>query len=112
MSERSESNGGGGIRNPKALPTTPIQDHNTNTTECTQSTTKSHSSDNADKQFNADSLQEHNTILRQKCAICVLEKSGLKEIADVWADLPDHIKETIKTLVGSVSIAGNDNVSK
>jgi hypothetical protein len=105
-------NGGGGIRNPKALPTTPIQDHNANTTEHTQSTTTSHSSDNADKQFNADSLQEHNTILRQKCAICVLEKSGLKEIADVWPDLPDHIKETIKTLVGSVTIVDNDNVSK
>lgn len=28
------------------------------------------------------------------------------------AALPDHIKQTIQTLVGTVSIAGNDNVSK
>ncbi len=36
----------------------------------------------------------------------------LAEIIEKWDKLPDHIKQTIQTLVGSVTIAGNDNVSK
>ena len=36
----------------------------------------------------------------------------LAHVLSAWGELPDHIKQTIETLVGTVSIADNDNVNK
>ena len=45
-------------------------------------------------------------------ATLLQEHPELEQILAAWTALPDHIKQTIQTLVGSVAIAGNDNVSK
>ncbi|MGA2070183.1 MAG: hypothetical protein ABSG97_02435 [Sedimentisphaerales bacterium] len=107
MSERSESNGGGGIRNPKAGFTD--SEHNPH-----KSTTKSlqHPTDNDVTKVTIEqkltlSQQNYNTILREKCALCVPKNRAvnkrlpaeLAEIIQAWPTLPEHIKAAIMALI-------------
>jgi len=36
----------------------------------------------------------------------------LEQILSAWGELPDHIKQTIQTLVGTVTIGDNDSTGK
>jgi hypothetical protein len=68
--------------------------------------------------FLEDWVQKNNTSKHQTGANMVHEITDnpsdtmLRKIIEAWPELPDHIKQTIQTLVGSVTIGGNDNVSK
>ena len=42
----------------------------------------------------------------------IAKNPQLMHVVDSWSNLPEHIKQTIMTLVGTVSIADNDNVNK
>jgi hypothetical protein len=55
----------------------------------------------------------HSTIAMVQNPVHLLQNNPeLMQVVENWAALPDHIKETIKTLVGTVTIAVNDQVSK
>jgi hypothetical protein len=42
----------------------------------------------------------------------IAKNSDLMQVVESWSNLPEHIKQTIMTLVGSVTIDGNDNAGK
>ena len=51
-------------------------------------------------------------VLTTSLDISLQKHPELEQILSAWTALPDHIKQTIQTLVGTVAIADNDNVSK
>jgi hypothetical protein len=107
MSERSESNGGGGIRNPKVHLTTSEQTPNKNTTKPLQLQTHQEVTKSEIEQKRTLSIQNHNTSLHKKCATGVHQNEAVKknlqpeltEIARLWPTLPDHIKAAIMALI-------------
>jgi hypothetical protein len=55
----------------------------------------------------------HSTIAMVQNPVHLLQKNPeLMQVVENWPDLPEHIRQTILTLVESVTIADNDNVSK
>jgi hypothetical protein len=61
----------------------------------------------------SNTTPSHSTIAIVQNPVHLLQNNPeLMQVVENWAALPDHIKETIKTLVGTVTIAVNDQVSK
>ena len=103
-----------GDSNPKGATTEPLQ-------LCDNSTTKPHIQPPKwllAEQNDTLPIQKNNTSKHQTGANMVHELTDnssdpmLCKIVEAWPELPDHIKQTIQTLVGTVTIAGNDNVNK
>lgn len=93
-------NGGGGIRNPKVVVTPSEQATDKTPTETLQNGTTNTFTECPIKHNQTDSLQDCNTTLHKKCAICVHHlNSDLEEIARIWPELPEHIKAAIRALV-------------
>jgi hypothetical protein len=98
-------NGGGGIRTPSSTPDTLLQKPDKSATEIAQSLANTDTykkSQSADFEQNL-TVPEHSsdTILHQKCALCVPKNqpNDLKELINIWPQLPDHIKSAIRSLV-------------
>ena len=76
---------------------------------------KSHRSEN-DKASNDKSLEKQQLpTVAPAYKHCITEEnsstplpSELIEIVNSWPDLPEHIKQTIKTLVGSVTVKSEE----
>ena len=100
-------NGRGGIRNPKVPLTTSEQNPDKNTTKPLQLQTSQEVTDSRIEQKQTVSQHNHNTTLREKCALCVPKNRAdnkrlpteLAEIIQAWPTLPRQIKEAIKILI-------------
>ena len=93
-------NGGGGIRNPKGVVTHCEHVTDKTPTETLQNGTTDKLTECPVEQNQTDSLQDCDTILHQKCVICVHHlNSDVEEIVRTWPELPEHIKAAIKALV-------------
>ena len=68
--------------------------------------------DNTQLFVNKELIANSKPVLPASLDIILQKHLELKQIIAVWPELPDHIKQTIQTLVGTVTIAGNDNVNK
>jgi hypothetical protein len=97
--------GGGGIRTPLTHLNTLLHNADINATEIVQSLTITDTYENFQHiDFEQKlTLSEHSsdTILHQKCVICVSQE--LREIIDKWDRLPKGIKESIILLVKSAT---------
>ena len=67
---------------------------------------------NQHKDCDNNDLQKQQEILPLLLPHQIEISPDLEQIITAWPELPDHIKQTIQTLVGSVKIADNDSVSK
>jgi hypothetical protein len=67
---------------------------------------------NQHKNCNNNDLQNQPDSLCHLLGHIIEKHPELGQIINNWTALPDHIKETIKTLVGTVTIAGNDSAGK
>jgi hypothetical protein len=109
MSERSESNGGGGIRTPLDNPDRLLHKPDKNATNPTQvlaNTGIYEISQNSDFEQKL-TLAEHlsDTFLHQKCAKCVhnILSDDLMELIECWPYLPENIRQSIQLLIKSTA---------
>ena len=104
-------NGGGGIRTPSNTSNSSL--HNTNKTHTKQAqklaktnTYKNHKKSNLNT-TSTSFEQDHNKLLREKCAICVHQNFAasdnlspeITELIRLWPKLPTHIKQSIRKLI-------------
>ena len=101
-----ESNGGGGIRNPKGVVTHSEQVTDKTSTEPLQNGAKGTFTECHSEQHKTDSQQDCDNNLHQKCAKSVhMDKSttplpdDLETVVKSWPELPGHIKAAIKALI-------------
>jgi hypothetical protein len=100
-----------GDSKPKSPFTENIQQPYRNDTKSSQVQTVTDLTNQATEQILTDSIQNHNTTLHKKYAICMHQNNitpeslpaDLTQIVTVWPDLPKHIKTTIITLVETAS---------
>jgi hypothetical protein len=103
--------GGGGIRTPSNASNSSL--HSTNKTP-TKQTQKLAKTDTYKKRKNSNlnktstsSEQDHNKLLREKCAICVHQNFAangnlppeLTKLIRLWPKLPRYIKMSVKALI-------------
>lgn len=61
----------------------------------------------------SNTIANHSTIAMVQNPVHLLQKNPeLMQVVENWLALPEHIRQAILTLVGSATIAVNDQVSK
>jgi hypothetical protein len=96
-----------GDSKPKNPSTETLQKPHNNDTESSQVQTGTDLKNRTAEQFLTDSIQNHNTSLHKKYAICMHQNNvslenlsaDLAQIVLAWPDLPENIQKTIKLLV-------------
>jgi len=100
-----------GDSNPKSPFTEDIQQPYRNDTKSSQIQTGKELTNQVTEQILTDSIQNHNTNLHEKYAICMHQNNITPEslpadvvmIIESWPNLPENIKLTIKTLIETAS---------
>ncbi len=99
----SQGTGGGGIRNP--IP--PKQNHYNSTTISPQKSHNNELTQNQVEQNHNNSEHKHNTSECFKCALCVRKQKSsdirITFIQDHLLELPEHILDTVVTIVESAT---------
>jgi hypothetical protein len=93
-----------GDSKPKSSITEEIQQPYNSDTESPQVQTDTNLTSPAIEQDVTDSVQNRNSILREKYAICMHQNSITDDLAlvmEAWPELPEYIKVAIKTLVNT-----------
>ena len=96
-----------GDSKPKSPFTEDTQQPYSNDTKLSQVQTDTDLTNQVTEQIITDSIQNHNTTLHKKYAICMHQNNitpeslpaDLIQIITVWPDLPENIKTEVKTLV-------------